>query len=128
MDSSVLIAQLRNEDTRAVGVLRGLDLAKTPILVPDLVVMDVLRGARDERTARRIQADLRRFRVAEIGGPDAALHAAGLYRQLRALGITIRSSVDVLIGAFCLREDHTLLHQDRHDFAPMQQHLGLRCL
>ena len=56
-----------------------------------------------------------------------AVQAAADYRALRARGITVRKTIDMLIGAFCLRHRHTLLHRDR-DFDPMQTHLGLRVL
>ena len=49
------------------------------------------------------------------------------YRRLRTRGITIRSSVDLLIGTYCLRHNCRLLHQDR-DFTAMERHLGLRRL
>lgn len=127
MDSSAWIAYFRDDGSRAARLLRDLDLRHETIFVGDLILMEVLRGARDARSARSIEAELRRFPFAELGGREAAVTAAGFYRQLRGLGVTIRSSVDVLIGAFCLREGHALLHQDR-DFSPMQEHLGLRCL
>jgi predicted nucleic acid-binding protein len=44
------------------------------------------------------------------------------------MGITIRSSIDMLIGAFCIEHGASLLHHDRGHFEPMAKHLGLRCL
>ena len=52
------------------------------------------------------------------------LRAATNHRRLRALGVTIRKTVDLVIGTFCIERGHTLLHADR-DFEPMQRHLGL---
>jgi len=51
---------------------------------------------------------------------QAALH----FRTLRRHGITIRNTVDLLIGTFCIADGHQLLHSDR-DFKPMVEHLGL---
>jgi hypothetical protein len=56
--------------------------------------------------------------------PDLAPRAARNYRRLRERGITIRKTVDVIIGTFCIEYHHTLLHDDR-DFAPMEKYLGL---
>jgi predicted nucleic acid-binding protein len=53
-----------------------------------------------------------------------ALSAASNYRRLRALGITLRTSVDLVIATFCLEREHVLLHQDR-DFDHCERHLGL---
>jgi predicted nucleic acid-binding protein len=44
---------------------------------------------------------------------------------LRRRGITIRRTIDLLIGTFCIDEGYSLLHADR-DFEPMERYLGLR--
>ena len=56
-----------------------------------------------------------------------ALKSATNYRMLRAKGITVRKTIDMLIATFCVENHHELLHSDR-DFGPIQQHLGLRSL
>jgi predicted nucleic acid-binding protein len=53
--------------------------------------------------------------------------AARDYRTLRTHGYTVRKTIDCLIAAFCLREGHTLLHND-HDFDPFERVLGLRVI
>jgi predicted nucleic acid-binding protein len=128
VDSSVWIGALRGDDTPAVRKLRTLDLTLDYIVVPNLVLLEVLHGARDETLALRIERDLSRFDSVRLGGKDLAVAAARHYRTLRRLGITIRGSIDLMIGAFCIEQSAGLLHQDRTDFWPMQQHLGLRCV
>jgi len=49
VDSSVWIGDLRNDDTAAVRKLRAPDLAVEAIVVPDPVLPEVLRGARNDR-------------------------------------------------------------------------------
>ena len=58
-------------------------------------------------------------------GKDMALQASQNYRTLRAKGITIRKSVDVVIATFCIEKDFPLLHVDR-DFQPFEEYLNLR--
>jgi predicted nucleic acid-binding protein len=128
VDSSVWIGDLRDDDTGAVRKLRALDPMQSVIVVPDLVLLEVLRGARDEASAARIERNLSKFDNIQLGGKPIAVSAARYYRQLRGLGITIRSSIDMLIGAFCIEHGASLLHHDRGDFLPMEKHLGLRCL
>lgn len=128
VDSSVWIGDLRNDEIPAVRKLRGLDPMLVEIVVPDLVLLEVLWGARDEMYASRIERNLCRFDIVDLGGRALAVAAARHSRHLRALGITIRSSIDVLIGTFCIQRGASLLHHDRGDFLPMQRHLGLRCL
>ena len=47
------------------------------------------------------------------------------YRAMRKKGITVRKTIDVLIGTYCIENDVSLLHDDQ-DFVPMEQHLGLQ--
>jgi predicted nucleic acid-binding protein len=59
--------------------------------------------------------------------PELAIAAAKSYRLLRSEGITIRKTIDLIIGTFCIAHGHTLLHDDR-DFGPMEAHLGLKII
>ena len=57
--------------------------------------------------------------------PDAiAVAAARNFRSLRRRGITIRKTIDLLIGTWCIENRRPLLHND-NDFRPMARHLGL---
>jgi predicted nucleic acid-binding protein len=67
------------------------------------------------------------FELVAVVGVDLALRAADHYRALRGLGVTVRKTIDLLIGTYCIVEDCDLLHRDR-DFDPMAEHLGLRVL
>jgi predicted nucleic acid-binding protein len=97
---------------------------REPILVGDLILLEVLQGARDEAHAAHIERGLRRFEVVPLLDSDLAPRAARNYRKLRNMGITTRKTVDIIIGTFCIERGCSLLHDDR-DFAPMEQHLGL---
>lgn len=124
VDSSVWIAHLRGRATPAVAKLETA-AAREPILVGDLILLEVLQGARDEVQAARIERALRQYIIVPLLDGDLAARAAHNYRRLRELGITIRKTADIIIGTFCIERRHALLHDDR-DFAPMEAHLGLR--
>ncbi len=124
VDSSVWIANLRDRDTAAVRRLRQLR-DHEQIIVGDLILLEVLQGARDDLQAVRIEYGLRRFDVVPMLDDTLAVRAAANYRLLRSRGITVRKTVDLIIGMFCIERDHQLLHDDR-DFDPMVEHLGLR--
>ncbi len=123
VDSSVWISYLCKQDTAAVQRLRGID-DPDDILVGDLILLEVLQGARDERHAATIERHLRQFEVDGMLDDHIAVHAARNDRKLRELGVTIRKTADVIIGTFCMEGGHSLLHQDR-DFDAMAQELGL---
>lgn len=123
VDSSVWIAHLRGVRNDATDKLR-VAAAREPLLIGDLILLEVLQGARDETHAARIERALRRYAVEPLLDADLAPRAARNYRRLRALGLTVRKTADVIIGTFCIERGHRLLHDDR-DFAPMERHLGL---
>lgn len=122
-DSSVWIAHLRGHRTPATATLAAA-IRADELLVGDLILLEILQGARDENQARRLERALLDYPVVSLLDPDLARRAATNYRRLRALGVTIRKTVDLVIGTFCIERGHRLLHADR-DFEPMQRHLGL---
>jgi predicted nucleic acid-binding protein len=124
VDSSVWIANLRNLAVREVRVLRTLD-EFDEILVGDVALLEVLQGARDEARGAQLEKWLRRFPIVRMLDQELAIRAARNYRTLRERGVTIRKTIDVIVGTFCLEHDHVLLHADR-DFDAMALHLGLR--
>lgn len=124
VDSSVWIAQLRGMATTATRTL-ATAAAREPLLVGDLILLEVLQGARNEAHANRIERALRQYAIVPLLSPDLAPKAAQNYRRLRALGITIRKTADIIIGTFCIENGHRLLHEDG-DFEPIEKHLGLK--
>lgn len=125
VDSSVWIDNLRSVDSTAVRKLQALGPDDTEILIGDIILLEVLQGARDAPHAARIERSLRRFPIAPMLDADLAVRAAQNYRFLRSRGIMIRKTADLIIGTFCMARDHLLLHNDR-DFEPMAAHLGLQ--
>ena len=126
VDSSVWYSILDRRQNQATITFDAIP-DKTRILVADIVLLEVLQGARDELHAARLERDLRIFPMARLLDETIAVQAALNYRTLRGLGWTIRSSADLIIATYCIAKRHHLLHDDR-DFAPFEQHLGLRCL
>jgi predicted nucleic acid-binding protein len=139
IDSSVWIDHLRGVRTRETRIfdtlLAGLDPelglddgeALADLLIGDLVLCEVLRGIPDPREHAAVKAVLLSFEVVTIGGVDLALEAADRYRASRRRGVTVRKTIDLLIGTYCIVKDCVLLHSDR-DFDPMVRYLGLRAL
>lgn len=123
VDSSVWIAHLRGYRTAATAKLDSA-ASREPLLVGDLIMLEILQGAKDESDAVRIERGLRQYVLVSLLDPDLAPQAARNYRRLRELGITIRKTADIIIGTYCIEHRHSLLHDDR-DFEPMEKHLGL---
>lgn len=123
VDSSAWIGLLRGDRSPPVERLRELDETQN-VLVGDIVLLEILRGARSDQQALAIETRLRRFAVARMLSPALAREGAAHYRDLRAHGITIRKTPDLIIATYCIANRHRLLHQDR-DFEPFVARCGL---
>ena len=124
VDSSVWIDQINQVSSVQVQRLHEL-LDAEPLLIGDLILCEVLQGMHSQAAARRVERSLNRFETVSLCGTELAVKAAENYRFLRTRGITIRKTIDIIIGTFCIERGHALLHSDR-DFEPMQRLLGLR--
>jgi predicted nucleic acid-binding protein len=124
VDRSVRIALLHNRDPPKVRRLRAI-AAPDGIVVGDLILPELLRGARDEAHAARIERDLRQFPIEPMPGEALAIRAAAHARALRRHGVRLRRTIGLVIATFCLDRGNALLQADR-DFVPMAPHLGLR--
>jgi len=124
VDTSVWILHFRGRSTPETTRLETL-ATQERLLVGDLILLELLQGARDDNHASRIERELSQYAIVPLLDTEMAPRAARHYRRLRALGITIRKTADIIIGTFCIEHRHALLHADR-DFDPMEAHLGLR--
>ena len=124
VDSSVWIAAFRGTVTPQSLRLRNIPRARD-ILLGDIVLLEILQGAQNDGNAANLQKRLAAFRVVPMLSHEIAVTAAENFRWLRARGITIRKTADLIIGTYCIEHGHSLLHADR-DFDPMAEHLGLR--
>jgi predicted nucleic acid-binding protein len=126
VDTSVWIDYFNGRSTAEANLLDDL-LGYEWILVGDLILAKVLQGFRNEEDFREALRVLATLEFREMLGRSVAIASARNYRALRAKGVTVRKTIDVLIGTFCLLNGHELLHADR-DFDPMTEYLGLKVL
>jgi len=126
VDASVVIDFLANR-VNPQAIWLDLRIDQQRIGITSLALSEVMQGIRYEAQAEKILRRLSRFEVSEVPSETLAIAAARNYRQLRTLGITVRSTIDCIIATFCIEENHILLHNDR-DFDAFEEHLGLRVL
>ena len=122
IDTSAWVEFLR--DTGSVVCDRVEALLESDIATCDVVRMEVLAGARDERHLRSLQRLLARAVVLPMGPADYD-DAATLYRTCRRGGETVRKLIDCLISAVAIRSDVPILHNDV-DFDVLGRHAELR--
>jgi predicted nucleic acid-binding protein len=123
VDSTVWIDFLKGRNAPHVRRLNAA-LGSTEIIVGDLMLCEVLQSLDSQREAREVETLLRRFEIVPMGGDAIAVAAAHKFRFLRRRGITVRKTIDMLIGTWCIENRRPLLHNDK-DFRPMALHLGL---
>lgn len=98
-----------------------------PIIMGDIILAEVLQGFQNEKDFRTAKKLLPEFPFMDMIGQELAIKSAMNYRCLRQIGITIRKTVDVLIGTFCIHNNFVLLHNDK-DFDPLEEHLKLKVM
>ncbi len=126
VDSSVWIDYFRGVATPQTDRLDAL-LGTEPLATGDLILVEVLQGFADDKQFKQARKLLTALTLIDLGGHEIAIQAADNYRALRALGVTVRKTIDTVIATRCIHSGLTLLHSDR-DFEPYVVHLGLRTL
>jgi predicted nucleic acid-binding protein len=121
--TSVWIDYFDGRATRETEPLDSLLGAKR-LLIGDLILTEVLQGFRTQQEFGRAREYFELLEFRPMAGREVALLAATNHRELRAIGVTVRKTNDLLIATFCILGNHSLLHCDR-DFDAFEQYLGL---
>ena len=124
VDSSVWIDYFRGTATPEAEKLDEL-LGTELIAIGDLILAEVLQGFDSDRAFEQARRLLASLVIVDLGGPAIALQAAKNFRTLRALGVTVRKTIDTVIATRCIANSLPLLYSDR-DFDPFVEYLGLR--
>ena len=123
VDTSVWVDYFNGVTTPQTDCLDRL-LGEERVIIGDLILTEVLQGFRSDADFRRARTLLDLLELRAMLGKDVALESARNYRRLRRLGVTVRKTIGVMIGTFCIVNGLPLLHADR-DFDPLSEHLGL---
>jgi len=126
VDSSVWIDYFNGEKTPQTDWLDS-SLGTTLLIMGDFILTEVLQGFQSDKDFTIARDLLLGMPFMAMGGRDVALQSAVNYRILRRKGITVRKTIDVMIGTFCIHYRVSLLHDDR-EFDPMVKFLGLKTI
>lgn len=124
VDSSVWIDYFNGRKTGETDWLDSA-LGNEQIIIGDLILAEVLQGFQSDNDFKIAKKLLLTFPFMEMVGQELAIKSALNYRLLRKKGVTVRKTIDVMIGTFCLNYQLTLLHDDR-DFDPIEKYLNLK--
>ena len=123
VDTSAWIEYLQDGLPRVVNKV-DLCLERDLVGIGDLVYCEVMQGIRSPRQRREVSTLLLSLPRFDMVGFDMAEKSAANYRLLRSKGVTVRKTIDVLIGTFCAEHGLQLIHHDS-DFDLMARHIGL---
>ncbi len=126
VDASVWIDYLRGTETPHCQLLRSGMMAGA-IHVADLTFFEVLQGCTTAKRVMQARSLLALYDPIIISDFALAEMAADHYRMLRRRGITVHSSIDMLIGSWCIIHNMPLLHNDR-DYDALEKYCGLRIM
>jgi len=124
VDSSVWIDYFNGKKTSQTDRLDSA-LGNIQVIIGDLILTEVLQGFQNSKEFKVAKDLLMGMPFMPMVGRAIALKSAENYRFLRRRGVTVRKTMDVIIGTFCMYYQLPLLHDDR-DFDPMVRFLGLK--
>ena len=123
VDTSAWVEYFRNGLPTVVSkVDRCLD--QDLVGIGDLVYCEVMQGIRSPRHCTEVSSLLLSLPHFNMVGFHIAEKSAANYRFLRSKGVTVRKTIDVLIGTFCAEHGFQIVHHDS-DFNLMAPHIGL---
>ena len=124
VDSSVWIDYFNGQKTGQTDWLDSA-LGNVPIIMGDLILAEVLQGFQNEKDFKTARNLLLGIPFMPMLGKQLALESASNYRILRKKGVTVRKTIDVMIGTFCIHYGLPFVFADR-DFDPMVEFLKLQ--
>lgn len=124
-DTSAWVEFLRGTDHSVATTLRSLLEDEADLAVTEIIVMELLAGARSPEHVRELHARLIAFPILALEGLGDFEEAALLYRNCREAGETPRSFVDCLIAVPSIKASAAVLHNDA-DFNTIARHSKLK--
>lgn len=124
VDTSVWVDYFNGTKTSQAEALNEI-LGKELVVMGDLILVEVLQGFQNDKDVETARKELLKFPFMDMCSKELAVESALNYRTLRKNGATVRKTMDVLIGTFCIHNQISLLHNDR-DFEPMERFLNLK--
>lgn len=126
VDSTVWIDFFRGRETEKTKTLEQCIHNRDDLCCCGFVLAEVLQGVREEKEYVATKRQLEGLIYLDDDRSTFELGAT-IYRELRRKGVTIRNSIDCLIGAIVVQHGVHLLENDR-DYRFIDQHYPLNRL
>jgi predicted nucleic acid-binding protein len=113
LDTSALIEFLNRTGSPADTAIETLISNNADVAIAEIVLTEVLQGIKNESEYREVLASLLTIPILSLKDHGSYIKAADLYRTCRTKGLTIRSTIDLLIAQTAIEHNTELLHNDR---------------
>ena len=127
VDTSVWIDFLNGRDSKERHALHRLIEEEKDISITEIILTEILQGIRDDENFKKVKDYLLEFPIHAPKGIETYLKAAGIYRDCRKKGKTVRKTVDCVIAAICIENNLAMLHKDS-DFDVIEECSGLKIM
>jgi predicted nucleic acid-binding protein len=125
IDTSAFIEFLNHTGSPFDKDIEHLISNEEDLALADITITEILQGIKDDKEFNEIKKSLMAFPIYSLKGVDSYIAAAELYRKCRKKGLTIRSTIDLLISQITIENDFILLHND-NDFGNVASVCGLK--
>lgn len=113
VDTSVLIDYLRGSQNAAVSAFDKILEKGLPYGINELIYLEILQGARTKEEFHQLREYFETLPFYGLNlGKESYERAAQMNMTCRRFGITIRSTIDLLIAETAIENDLFLLHND----------------
>jgi predicted nucleic acid-binding protein len=113
IDTSAFIEFLNHTGSAYDKEIEDLIRSDKGIAIADITVTEILQGIKNDKEFNEIQRSLLAFPVYALKNTGSYIAAAELYRKCRKKGLTVRSTIDVLISQIALENNLFLFHNDK---------------
>jgi len=124
VDTSVLIALLKNVKNKATEKFEQVIKNKIPYGINFYIYQEILQGAKNEHEFKLLKEYLGSQKFYNLkNGQKSHEDAAKLYFTCRKAGYTVKSTIDLLIVQTAIENNLSLLHNDS-DFINIAEIIG----
>jgi len=115
VDTSVLINYFKGRETKGIKFLDNLIKSEEPFCINEFIYQEILQGSKDQKEFSTLKSYLKYIPLYSLKfGVQSFENAAQLNFRCRRKGITIRSTIDLLIAETAIENNIALLHDDEN--------------
>ena len=121
VDTSVIIGYLQGKSGAPYSHLEAIIEHDIPFGICNYVYQELLQGTKTEKEFKELKSYLNDLLFYDLrNGRKSYEEAAMLYAKCRKSGITVRSTIDVIIAQIAIENQLHLLHDDK-DYVNMAE-------